>query len=208
MQSQAPRQFCVFVFLGALLVHSAWAQSGNSGKPLRVTLTAVSQQNCAGQNTSEASVVHLKLRLEITNLSDRKLIVTRAIGASWYGIIFAKDEQAVAAGAYETQLNIDWALSKSELQTPPIKAPPVEFTILSPGNSFQVKSDVYIPVNGLLRPGDHVLQLDLGTWPHVIPAEQFRESWKKYGELVYDPVKSEPLPFHLPPEADFTKCRF
>ena len=80
--------------------------------------------------------------------------------------------------------------------------------ILAPGKSFQVKSIVDIPVNGLLQPGDHVLQLDLGTWPHVTPAEQFKESWKKYGELVYEPVKSEPLPFHVPPEADFTKCRF
>jgi hypothetical protein len=208
MRSHAPRRICVFVLFGALLVHSVWAQPGNNEKPLRVKLTAVGQENCSGQNSSEASVVHLKLQLEITNLADRKLIVARSIGAAWYGIIVAKDEQAVAAGTYESNLNIDWVVSESELQRPPIKAPPVEFTILAPGKSFQVKSIVDIPVNRLLQPGDHVLQLDLGTWPHVTPAEQFKEGWKKYGELVYESVKSEPLRFQVPPEADFTKCRF
>jgi len=207
MQSHAPSQICVFVFLCALLVLSVWAQPGNNEKPLRVKLTAVGQENCAGQSSSETSVVHLKLQLEITNLSGRKLIVAKSIGAAWYGIIFAKDEQAVAAGTYESKLNIDWAVSESELQSPPIKAPPAGFTILAPGKSFRVESIVDIPANGLLQPGDHVLQLDLGTWPHVTPAEQFKASWKKYGELVYEPVKSEPLPFHVPLEADFTKCR-
>lgn len=207
MRNHPPRQICVFVFFGALLVHSVCAQPGNE-RPLRVKLTAVDQENCSGQSNSEASVVHLKLQLEITNVSERKLIVAKSIGAAWYGIIFAKDEQAVAAGTYESNLNIDWAVSESELRSPPIKVPPAEFTILAPGKSFQVKSNVNIPVNGSLKSGDHVLQLDLGTWPHVTPGEQFKKSWKKYGELVYEPVKSEPLPFHLPPEADFTKCRF
>jgi hypothetical protein len=215
MRRHGPRQACAFVFFVAALVQSMRAGPGNNEKPLRVKLIVVGQKNCrGGPSSSEVSAVHLKLRLEIVNRSERNLIVAKGIGAAWYGIILAKDEQALAAGIYESDQNIDWVVTESNLQSPPIKAPSKEFTILAPGKSFEVESVVDIqvqrdassPVRGLLQPGNHVLQLDLGTWPHVIRPEQFRESWKKYGELVYEPVKSEPLPFRVPPEADFAKC--
>ena len=217
MRCLRTRQICVFLFSVSVLIQPVLAGPETSEQQLKVKLTAIGQENClGGPNRSDASAVHLKLRLEITNLTDRKLIVSKGIGAAWYGIILARDERALAAGIYESNIDIEWAPSKSDLQSPPITAPPDEFAILGPGKSFEVASITVIAVQpdamallkGLPGPGNHVLQLDLGTWFHVSRPEQFKESWKKYGELVYDPVKSDPLPFRVPSKADFAKCKF
>jgi hypothetical protein len=200
------RQICFLVLLVAL-VQSVCVGSGNPEKQLRVKLSVISQDNCQG-NSSSVPVIGLRLRLEITNSSDRKLIVARKIGAAWYTYTLAKNEQALAAGIYEENPNIDWVVTESDRQSPPAEAPSSEFAILDPGKSFDVETTVSIPTypqDALL--GDHVIQLNLGTWPHVSPPEQFRESWKKYGDLVYKPVKSESVFFRVPPEKDFTKCR-
>jgi hypothetical protein len=207
MRRIGQRQICLLVLLPAALVQFVRAGSGNSEKPLRVKLSVVSQKNCR-RDSSSVPVISLKLRLEIANLTDRKLIVAREIGAAWYTYILAKSEQNLAAGIYEENPNIDWVVTESSRQSPPTEAPPAEFTILDPGKSFDVETTVSIPTypqDALL--GNHVIQLDLGTWPHVTPPEQFRDSWKKYGDLVYEPVKSESVLFRVPPEKDFTKCR-
>jgi hypothetical protein len=200
-------QLCILVLLVAALFQPVLAGPGNSEKPLRVKLAAIGQENCLGLPNTSVSVIHLKLRLEITNLSDRKLIVAKSIGAAWYGYVLAKDEQALATDVYEQKPNIDWVVTESNFRNPPIKAPPAEFAILGPGKSFEVESNINIPVDHYdALSGNHVIQLELGTWPHATSPEQFRESWKKYGDLVYEPVKSEPMPFRVPPEANFTKC--
>ena len=207
MRRLVQRQICFLVLSFAALVQFVRAGSGNSEKPLRVKLSVVSQENCRADGSS-VPVIGLKLRLEIANLSDRKLIVAREIGAAWYTYILAKNEQALAAGIYEENPNIDWVVTESNRQSPPTAAPSAEFTILEPGKSFDVETTVSIPTyprDALL--GDHVIQLDLGTWPHVTPPERFRDSWKKYGDLVYEPVKSESVLLRVPPEKDFTKCR-
>lgn len=207
MRQLGQRQICFLLLLFAALVQFVGAGSGNSEKPLRVKLSVISQENCR-RDRSSVPVINLKLRLEIVNLSDRKLIVARRIGAAWYTYILAKNEQALAARSYEENPNIDWVVTESNRQSPPIEAPSAEFTILDPGKSFDVETAVSIPTypqDALL--GNHVIQLDLGTWPHVSPPERFRESWKKYGDLVYKPVKSESVLFRVPPEKEFTKCR-
>ena len=174
------------------------------------------QQNCRGrQSNSEDPVVRLKLQLEVTNPTDKRLIISKHIGAAWYGVTVAKDEDALAAGTYESNLNIDWSMTASNEQPLPTDVPPAEFNILGPGESFEGKSIVYVlvqrdglpPSGGLLGPGNHVLQLGLGTWFHVPRPEQFKESWKKYGELVYEPVKTNPLQFRVPPYSDFGECK-
>jgi hypothetical protein len=183
-------------------------------KQLEVTTTKTGQQNCR-PGSSDLPVVRLKLRLEITNLTDKKLIISKSIGAASYGMTVAKDEHALAAGDYESNANLDWSESESNAQRPPTNAPPAEFIILGPEQSFATEWVFYVLVQretvpasgGLLKPGIHVLQLDLGTWLYVQRPEQFKESWKKYGELVYEPVKSEPLQFLVPPYSDFAECK-
>jgi hypothetical protein len=193
----------VFVLLLVVaLVQPMRAGQESNEKPLEVKLTALGQEDCrGGQSNLADSAVHLKLRLEIINLTNRKLIVSRGAGVIWYGIIVAKDEQTLAAGIYEYKPIIDWM---SNIIDPYFEAPSAEFTILSPGKSFSVESTVYIVES--LPPGDHVLQLSLGTWFHLQRPQRFKENWKKYGELVYEPVKSEPLRFCVPPETEFAKC--
>ena len=206
MRRNGQRQICFLVLLLSALVQFALAGSRNNEKALRVKLSVLGQENCSGDNSS-VPVIRLRLRLGITNLSDRKLIVARSIGAARYGYILAKNEQALAAGTYEASRYGYWVVTESDRRSPPTEAPSAEFAILEPWKSFDVHSHVNIPTypqDSLL--GNHVIQLNLGTWPKVAPPETFKESWKKYGDLVYEPVKSESVPFHVPPEKEFTKC--
>lgn len=194
-------------FLAAFAFLPAFAGNKNGQEQVEVKLDKIGQKNCSGQNTSEASVVRLSLRLEVVNLTDTKLIVSKGIGAAWYGVIIAKDQKALADGNYELNMNIDWAPTGSTLKSPPSEAPPTdEFTVLGPAKSLIVETTVYLPLQRELQSGEHALQLDLGTWFHVVPAEQFRESWKKYGELLYLPTKSDAVSFRVPPATEFTKC--
>ncbi len=192
------------ILLFAILVQPIIAEPKNTEKPLKVKLMTIGQENCLGDPSwSAASAVHLKLRLEIINLTNRRLIVSRAIGVVWYDFIVAKDRQTLAAGIYEYKPIIDWM---TDIQSPQIEAPSAEFTILSRGKSFNVESTVYLIEP--LESGSHVLQLTLGTWFHVQRPESFRKSWKKYGDLVYDPVRSDSLSFLVPAETDFVRCKF
>lgn len=185
----------------------AFARTADNKKQIEVKLTEIGQQNCRGEESSEASVVRLKLRLKIKNVTNAKLIVSRAIGAGWYGYTIAKDEGALAAGTYESNPNIDWGISESDTKSPPADAPPEEFTILRPGKSFTVGTTVYIGMEPRLRSGDHVFRLDMGTWFHVADAEPYQKHWAKYGELVYLPTNSDSLSFRIPPETEFIACK-
>jgi hypothetical protein len=122
MRRNGQRQICFLVLSLSALVQFALARSRNSEKPLRVKLSVISQENCSGDNSS-VPVIRLRLRLGITNLSDRKLIVARSIGAAWYRFILAKNEQALAAGTYEESSNIFWLVTESDRRSPPTEAP-------------------------------------------------------------------------------------
>lgn len=181
-------------------------------KQLEVKLRQTGQSNC---RNSDGATVYLKLELEITNVTQTKVIVSKRIGSKWYGTTVARDERAFSEGSFESDWNIDWFPTESDLENPPENAPPAEFTILEPGKSFFAEGKAVLPAqvdspspsSDLLPPGNHVLQLDLGTWFHVSAAEPFRDSWKKFGNLVYRPTKSEFLHFRVPPIAEFTDCR-
>jgi hypothetical protein len=215
MRADRLKQICVLLFFVAAPLHHIRAGATDRQKQLEVKLRIVEQDNCAARSSS-VPVVYLKLRMEIKNLTDIRLIVSKDIGKAWYGIVVAKDDRALADGSYESDLNIDWAVTKFNAQNPPTGAPPAEFVLLGPGKSFFTESTVTLPVqldhvssstNGQLQPGNHVLQLDLGTWLHVPAPETFKESWKKYGELAYAPTKSNPLQVRIPPATDFATCK-
>jgi hypothetical protein len=201
------RQVCVLLLLVAFSFHVfASAGAASNQRQLGVKLTEVGQENCRGPSPSEGPVVRLKLQLEVINLTDTKLIVSKAIGAAFYGIILADDERSISDGAHE-EIHTEWIIKESPLPSPPFEVPPAEFAFLDPGESFIVKRTVYLPTHPLLRAAEKVLQLNLATWFHTPAPQAFRDGWKNYGELVYVSTKSDFVSFHIPLEADFTECK-
>jgi hypothetical protein len=77
---------------------------------------------------------------------------------------------------------------------------------LAPGEIFESEINTGVvaqyenPKNfaGSIRPGVHVLQLELSAWNHPGEASAFAELWRKFGELVTGVVKTEPLEIRIP----------
>jgi hypothetical protein len=202
------QQITVLLLLVAFSFHVfARAGAASNQKQLEVKLTKIGQENCRGRSPSEGMVVRLKLRLEVINLTDTKLIVSKSIGFGFYETILADDERSISAGPYE-ETQTEWVFKESPLWNPLSEAPSAGFALLDPGKSFSVERTVYLGVRPpWLRPEEKVLQLDLATWLHISDPQAPRDRWKNYGELVYVPVKSDLLSFQIPLEADFTKCK-
>lgn len=108
--------------------------------------------------------------MKYTNHTNQKLILDKGIGKAWYGVKVARNLEDLSAGRYEYNPNIDWTESSQEK----LKAdsPGGNFIVLAPGDTFQSEINASVvaqyknPKNfaGAIRPGSHVLQLDLSAW--------------------------------------------
>ena len=212
MRLHAAERFSLLLPLAFLLAQPAIVNPTSDEQPLEVKAKVISQRYCRGESDVEA--IWLNLRLQVINGTDEKLIVQKNIGHAWYRTIVARDKEALAKGVYEDDPEIMWG--EAEVRGPSGVVPGEDFTILEPGKSFETESfvDVVVaigapsPLNkGLIRTGNHVLQLKLRTWPYVVRPEPFREKWIKYGQLVYESVKSEPLALFVPQDSEFQYCK-
>jgi hypothetical protein len=202
------------LLLTVVLTQSSHVGLTGESQPLKVNLKILNQKYCSGE--SSISAVQLALRLEVFNVTHKTLIVQKSIGRAWYREIVARDEESLAAGDFEYNPNIEFLPTKSDEQVPSTDAPGDDFILLGPGKSFEAESLVDIPTRtgalsplnkGLIQAGDHVLQLRLTTWTLLSQPETFRKSWQRYGELVYEKVKSEPLRLRVPPESELESCK-
>ncbi len=124
----------------------------------------------------------------------------------------------LAAGEYEYNPKIDWFLSdKDKLPDKPNSdSPSSDFVVLAPGKSFVSEINAAVvaqyenPKNfsGSIRPGVHVLQLELSAWNHPGESALFAESWRKFGELLTGVIKTEPLEIRIPSDPKVgKKCK-
>ena len=166
----------------------------------------VGTRYCYGD--AEVYSVWLKLRLKYVNRTHKTLILDREIGKAWYSEKIARNLDDLAAGKYEYNPNIDWvSLSKDKLPGKPNSiSPNSDFVVLAPGATLDSEINAGViaqyenPKNfaGSIRPGVHVMQLELSAWNHPGEPSAFAESWRKFGELVTGVVKTEPLEIRIP----------
>jgi hypothetical protein len=214
MRLHAAERFSLLLPLAFLLAQPAIVNPTGDEQSLEVNPKVISQRFCRGE--SGVGAIWLNLRLQVINGTDKKLIVQKNIGRAWYRTIVARDKEALAKGVYESDPEIEFMSGEAEVRGPSDMVPGADFTILEPGKSFETESfvDVVVAVGApsplnkeLIRTGNHVLQLKLSTWPYVVRPESFREKWKKYGKLVYESVKSEPLALSVPQDSEFQDCK-
>ena len=212
-RAQRKQLLWILLIFSAGLVLPALAGSASEGQPLKVKLAMLTQRYCRG--SGDVWAIWLKLQLQTTNITGRKLIVQKTIGRAWYTPIVARDEKALAEHDFEEAPMVEFAPTESEIRGPSQDLDK-DFVILAPGESFEAESSVDLlvgagapsPTNkGLIRTGVHVLQLRLATWTYATPPKPFRDKWKDFGELLYETVKSEPLPLRVPLESEFENCR-
>ena len=181
-------------------------QSARDDQSLKAIPELVGTRYCYGD--AEVYSVWLKLRLKYVNRTHKTLILDKEIGKAWYGEKVARNLDDLAAGNYEYNPNIDRFFSgKDRLPDKPnSNSPNSDFVVLAPGETFESEINTSVvaqyenPKNfaGSIRPGVHVLQLELSAWNHPGEASAFAELWRKFGELVTGVVKTEPLEIRIP----------
>ena len=188
--------------LGALGV----PESAKNDQPLKAIPEIVGTRYCYGD--AEVYSVWLKLRVKYVNQTRKTLILDREIGKAWYGEKVARNLDALAAGKYEYNPNIDWFFTEKDKlpDKPNPNSPGSDFIVLTPGETFvsEINASVVAQFEnpkdfvGSIRPGVHVLQLELSSWNHPGESAVFAGSWRKFGELVTGVVKTEPLEIVIP----------
>jgi hypothetical protein len=179
-------------------------------KPIKVSAKLEEQSYCPGDN--ETFSVHLKLRLRFVNHSDERLIIFRKTGDDWYDIQVAKSTSDISDKRYEYDPNTDWF---SDVQHAPEDVDlRKKFVVLIPGESFENETTVSViasfdprhPVVGTVKPGQHVLELQLVTWTYLDSPEATRVRWERNGRLFSQNLTTEPVEFEFPHDPSFRNC--
>lgn len=93
--------------------------------------------------------------------------------------------------------------------------PPVlsEFTIVEPGAALEFERTVSVylfnaarPTEQFLKPGSHLLQVQVGAWPYIAKPESYRQQWKEQGYLFSEGLTSVPMPFTVEKNNPVVKC--
>ena len=157
----------MFSFVLAL---PALAGSASEDQPLKVKLTTLTQRHCRGDG--DVWAIWLKLQLQTTNITGKKLIVQKTIGRAWYSPIVARDEKGLPEDNFDEAPSREFMPTESEIRGPSQDALGKELVILSPGESFEAESNVDVLVGagapsltnkGLIGPETTYCSLD---WPH------------------------------------------
>jgi hypothetical protein len=93
-----------------------------------------------------------------------------------------------------------------------MRIPNAAFAILNPGESFENVMkfgdlDVRCDDKGKIHSGNHVLQLGIGGWVYTaINAKEMATRWQKFGRLIYESFRTEPISFDIPSDPDTHPC--
>jgi len=202
-----------FLSLGLFITAMATALAAGSTddpQPLKASTQVISQKLCR-ENDETYSLIQ-KQRVTFLNQSKKNLIVDKSIGRAFYGMVVARDVQSLSDGKYEWHPNLDWAIDlwPGELTA---ESPVPPFAILVPAESFQVETDFWVDVRmndskgSGISSGNHVSQLQIGSWYYTTKPEAVQKRWEAYGELIYNVIKTEPLAFNLPPNPKLDNCK-
>lgn len=190
----------------SILLAAAVSILANDDQPVSAIPALVSIRYCDGD--TQVYSVWLNLRVKFVNRTNKTLILDKEIGKAWYGEKIARSVEDLAAGRYEYNPNIDWVFSKKDdlPAVPSADAPGSDFALLVPGHTFNSEVNITVFAQyenpksfaGSIRPGVHVLQLELSAWDHPGKASVYANSWRKLGELVTGVIKTEPLEIRIP----------
>lgn len=179
--------------------------------PLRLAVDIVDQNYCPGD--ADLDGLRINVRLTYTNVSDRRLILYK--GSNLVSRIMIGENLAnIGAG----QFKVDSSLT--QLTTEGGKCfkgsvPSSCFAVLQPGTSYEVRATVGVfalrddtrEIAGAVKSGEHVLQLEVSTWPNSkLLAEELGRRWQRSGCLWYESVRGAPIQFTVEKQRKVVDC--
>jgi len=168
---------------------------------LQLTTIILEHRSCS------ADEFGMKLRLSIQNVSQQPVILHKQTEIS--RIMVSADASRADRKQYEHDLRSDDPGAQIGL-SPPVLA---DFTIVEPGAALEFERTVSIylfnaarPTEQFLKPGSHLLQVEVGGWPYIAKPEFYRQQWKDQGYLFSAGLTSEPKPFTVEKDNPIVKC--
>lgn len=166
--------------------------------PLQLTLTLLDEEYCTA--TDDTDTLRAEVLLTFRNISSHDIILFKGSNLVVRTLV-SRSLQDVSAGRRELEAVATYLQSGSSTMQPTDQPAGDIFTILPPHGIFETKTSVSFEVSRTeaapphaIRPGLHVLQIDVSTWPQAAKNRtQLAALWAHSGTLWYTAIRSEPL---------------
>lgn len=181
-------------------------------RDLRLTATITGQQSCAVSASVDA--LRLNLQLRYTNVGKEKLILYK--GNRLFFQIFIGRGGADAATRRSELRTTHSRYFDEQPEKIVASAPGSVFTTLSPGDSYETKQVISVPVardgeglfNVSIAAGEHLLNVAASTWYESKKlAEDLRARWRTHGFLWTDPLISNEVAFVVDKKYSTAACQ-
>lgn len=211
----------LFCLLCTLLSNAQWGSSVPSGEKqmsiprttiaLQLTMKIVGEAYCKGD--SELDGLRLDVLFNYTNVGNQPLILYKGSNLVSRTMV---SRNPVDAAAKRFELNSSLTqLTAGGSECFKGLVPNKCFVILTPDSSYEVKGVVGIfavrddarRIEGAISSGEHVLQVEVPTWPESNElAIKFRSLWQPSGCLWYEPLTSSPMSFTVAKQRKIVDC--
>ncbi len=186
--------------------------AGNTGAQTdRLTLTTkIRDEKYCGTDYTDLALLRLSLHLTFANDSSRSLILYKGSDLIHY-VLVAADTERILNKQYESNIHVGWVTTSVTLREG--AQPGDEFVILRPGELFQADSSVNLPIalepgTQSLKPGQHVMQVVVETWPtNDKQLNRLRKKWGGVGYLWDANVRSEPMAVVVETKPRLVECK-
>ncbi|MBA2733751.1 MAG: hypothetical protein H0U54_12765 [Acidobacteria bacterium] len=168
---------------------------------LQLTPSIMNQRYCAVNGNVDA--LQLTLSLRYTNTGRGKLILYKG-NRLFYQMFISRSGEEAAARRNELRTTHSRYFDEQPEKIV-ASAPGRVFTILSPGDSYETRQIISVPVtrdggkgiyNVSIGAGEHVLSVTSSTWYESQKiAQQLRERWRSRGFLWTNPLVSNSINF-------------
>lgn len=204
---------CLVVFDAQSCIRAGTAAQITTAQklPLQLTTSLISQRYCAGD--ADVDVLQMNVRLTYTNVGQQKILLYKGSNLVSRQMVSHSVEDAIAQ-RFEINSSLTQVGSDSGAKIG-MSAPSDAFVTLLPGTSYETEAAISIvvsrndvnTVSGAITAGEHVIQVELPTWPESSQlAKKLHSSWQQSGCLWYLPIISMPMPFRVERERLVVDC--
>jgi hypothetical protein len=185
------------------------AGTNTSTTSLKLLTKILDQQYC-DDGHSDMATMRMSLQLTYTNEGEQPLILYKGSNQIDYALI-SSNEQGIRNKQYELNIHIGWVTSGGKIDEGP--KPGKAFVVLSPGESWQTKGDVYIPIalkpdSQFLKVGKHALAIVTETgFGDEDQFNRLQKKWSSTGILWDKNVRSEPILFSVEEKPNIMECK-
>lgn len=193
---------------------SSFIATMQSSPTLRLKIKVAEQRYCKSQVSRKTSLL-MKLQLNYTNVGEEPIILYKS-SSDIIEFMISRNLENMTIGQFDVRATQTAVTDGMPLHVDDL-SPGKFFAIVSPGKSFEVRSELSLEVlpnnndtslPSILATGKHYLQIRVATWPMAdASVANLRERWKNIGVLWSDSVISLPIQFTVEKQSKIPLCK-